>query len=161
MDVALRVAQSVPLMHEGRVLATDTPNGLIAAKGAASLEDAFISFLEQDKPAGLSAVTIDQEPQPANAQDELAARKSTQILFSPQRLFAQAIVGGISCTLFPGCNVHVTGQGHGAEISSQLGEDAKDAETKVVDEASFKATFPAVQKNCGGCHETYRLKKQQ
>ncbi|HUI94977.1 MAG TPA: cytochrome c [Xanthobacteraceae bacterium] len=42
----------------------------------------------------------------------------------------------------------------------KLGEDAKAAEAKVVDEASFKATFPAVQKNCGGCHETYRLKKQ-
>ncbi len=41
----------------------------------------------------------------------------------------------------------------------KLGEDAKDAETKVVDETTFKATFPAVQKNCGGCHETYRKKK--
>ncbi len=41
----------------------------------------------------------------------------------------------------------------------KLGADAKDAETKVTDEASFKAAFPAVQKNCGGCHETYRLKK--
>ena len=27
---------------------------------------------------------------------------------SPQRLFAQAIVGGISCALFPGCKVRVT-----------------------------------------------------
>ena len=41
----------------------------------------------------------------------------------------------------------------------KLGEDAAAAETKVVDEASFKAAFPAVQKNCGGCHETYRKKK--
>jgi hypothetical protein len=42
---------------------------------------------------------------------------------SPQRLFAQAIVGGISCALFPGCRVSVTPSGSGAVISSQLGED--------------------------------------
>ncbi len=41
----------------------------------------------------------------------------------------------------------------------KLGADAKDAEAKVTDEASFKAVFPTVQKNCGGCHEAYRLKK--
>jgi cytochrome c556 len=41
----------------------------------------------------------------------------------------------------------------------KLGDDAKEAEGKVTDEATFKATFPNVQKNCGGCHETYRLKK--
>jgi len=41
----------------------------------------------------------------------------------------------------------------------KLGDDAKEAEAKVTDEATFKATFPNVQKNCGGCHETYRLKK--
>jgi cytochrome c556 len=41
----------------------------------------------------------------------------------------------------------------------KLGDDAKDAATKVTDEASFKAVFPTVQKNCGGCHETFRKKK--
>jgi cytochrome c556 len=41
----------------------------------------------------------------------------------------------------------------------KFGADAKDAEAKVTDEASFKAAFPTVQKNCGGCHQTYRVKK--
>jgi cytochrome c556 len=42
---------------------------------------------------------------------------------------------------------------------AKFGADAKDAQDKVTDEASFKATFPVVQKNCGGCHQTYRVKK--
>jgi ribosome-dependent ATPase len=37
----------VSLMDAGRVLATDTPTGLMQAQGAASLEDAFISYLER------------------------------------------------------------------------------------------------------------------
>ncbi|WP_460448640.1 c-type cytochrome [Alsobacter sp. SYSU BS001988] len=37
--------------------------------------------------------------------------------------------------------------------------DAVKASAEIKDEASFKANFPAVLKNCGGCHESYRVKK--
>ena len=37
--------------------------------------------------------------------------------------------------------------------------DATKASAEIKDEASFKANFPAVLKNCGSCHETYRVKK--
>ncbi len=42
---------------------------------------------------------------------------------------------------------------------AKLGADSKAAEASVADPASFKAAFSEVGKSCGGCHETYRLKK--
>jgi ribosome-dependent ATPase len=45
----------VSLMDSGKVLATDTPRGLIAARGAASLEDAFIAYLEETAAPGRGA----------------------------------------------------------------------------------------------------------
>jgi hypothetical protein len=57
----------------------------------------------------------------------VAAVNSPFFLFTtsgtPQQLFAQAILGGISCVLFPGCTVAVKQNGDHAEISSDLGED--------------------------------------
>ena len=37
----------ISLMDSGRVLATDTPANLVKARGAATLEDAFIGYLEE------------------------------------------------------------------------------------------------------------------
>jgi cytochrome c556 len=42
---------------------------------------------------------------------------------------------------------------------AKFGADAKAAQTSVKDADSFKAAFPGLTKNCGGCHETYRAKK--
>lgn len=41
----------------------------------------------------------------------------------------------------------------------KLGADAKAAEASVTDLDSFKVAFGGVGKNCGGCHELYRVKK--
>jgi len=41
----------------------------------------------------------------------------------------------------------------------KFGADAKAAEASIKDLDSLKATFPTIGKNCGGCHELYRIKK--
>ncbi len=41
---------------------------------------------------------------------------------------------------------------------AKLGEDAKAALAAIKDQATFKSDFPAVLKNCQGCHEKYRAK---
>jgi ribosome-dependent ATPase len=87
------------LMHEGRVLATDTPAGLIETRHAKSLEDAFISFLEQEKPSGLSALTL-TAPQ-ADGTEGTAARNSRSTFFSFQRLFAYTIREGLELVRDP------------------------------------------------------------
>ena len=41
----------------------------------------------------------------------------------------------------------------------KFGKDAASAATKIVDEASFKAAYGEVLKNCDSCHDTYRQKR--
>jgi ribosome-dependent ATPase len=84
----------VSLMDTGRVLATDTPAGLTRARGAATLEDAFISYLEEaaravradDGEAGDGAL---QTRLPGEPRRNPAA--VTHSLFSLQRLLAYSI----------------------------------------------------------------------
>jgi len=82
------------LMHEGRVLATDTPAGLVKVRAAANLEDAFISFLEQETPTSIASATIDRAL-PATARREPDPRQSSRATFSAQRLFAYTIREGL------------------------------------------------------------------
>src|ERR1039458_3369537 len=79
----------ISLMDAGRVLATDTPANLIKARGVATLEDAFISYLEE---ATGSRASASEDLFPAGETGN-AVRSPTpeRSLFSLQRLFAYTI----------------------------------------------------------------------
>ena len=78
----------ISLMDSGRVLATDTPANLVKARGASSLEDAFISYLEaatgQSRPETTSKVISAAAP-------DAAPPRPRQRAFSPQRVSAYVI----------------------------------------------------------------------
>jgi cytochrome c556 len=42
---------------------------------------------------------------------------------------------------------------------AKMSSEAKAAQSSVKDLDSFKASFGGLTKNCGACHETYRIKK--
>ena len=72
----------ISLMHAGRVLVSDAPAAIVRARDAVSLQQAFISYLEEA--VGKSAEAPPPEAKPA-------ARVPTQRrAFSPGRLFAYA-----------------------------------------------------------------------
>jgi ribosome-dependent ATPase len=77
----------ISLMDQGRVLATGAPRELIAARGAATLEEAFISCLEEATgaraPAADGLVRSDETGDPP--------RPPARSRFSPQRLIAYTI----------------------------------------------------------------------
>jgi ribosome-dependent ATPase len=72
----------ISLMHAGRVLVSDPPAEIVRARGAASLQEAFISHLEE------AAGQIDEAPPP---EAHPAARgHAPRRAFSPGRLLAYA-----------------------------------------------------------------------
>jgi ribosome-dependent ATPase len=75
----------ISLMDSGRVLATDTPAGLIATRGAATLEDAFIDYLRE------ANVAQPGETDPPLAVEPLPAVAAGTARFSPRRLIACTI----------------------------------------------------------------------
>ncbi len=75
----------IALMDSGRVLAAGKPADLVRARGAATLEDAFISYLEKAAgPRPPAAATTAQPAAPPRAAPERAG-------FSLRRLFAYTI----------------------------------------------------------------------
>jgi len=79
----------ISLMDSGRVLATDIPGNLVRARGAATLEDAFISYLEEA--TGSRAAAAAEVAPPAAALPQVRPPPAPQRAFSLQRLFAYTI----------------------------------------------------------------------
>jgi ribosome-dependent ATPase len=79
----------ISLMDSGRVLATDIPGNLVRARGAATLEDAFISYLEEA--TGSRATAAAEVAPPAAAAPQVRSPPAPQRAFSLQRLFAYTI----------------------------------------------------------------------
>ena len=79
----------ISLMDSGRVLATDTPQNLVKARGVSTLEDAFISYLKAAGPLRVEAAGDLVPPSaPGLAAETTPAR---QRAFSLQRLLAYTI----------------------------------------------------------------------
>ena len=77
----------ISLMHAGRVLVTDAPQALVAKRGAASLEAAFISYLKEA--AGPEAATLAPVAAPAaDATVRAAAAPAARRGFSLARLLS-------------------------------------------------------------------------
>jgi ribosome-dependent ATPase len=79
----------IALMDSGRVLATGTPAELVRARGAVTLEDAFIGYLEAAD--GSRIPVIDQPSAAGEAGRPVRSQPSSRALFSLQRLLAYTI----------------------------------------------------------------------
>lgn len=83
----------ISLMDTGRVLATGKPAELVAARGAATLEDAFIGYLEAA--TGSRGSTIHDFGRPPTIVDQVRPAISDHSVFSLQRLLAYSIREGL------------------------------------------------------------------
>ncbi|MBL8705836.1 MAG: ribosome-associated ATPase/putative transporter RbbA, partial [Rhodospirillales bacterium] len=78
----------ISLMHAGRVLVTDTPQALVAKRGVARLDDAFIAYLEEAgaEPAIQARAPAPKAPEPRPASDSRGRRP----FFDPRRMASYA-----------------------------------------------------------------------
>ena len=77
----------ISLMHAGQVLVSDSPAALIQKRGAATLEEAFIEYLEDAMPqSGTEEALTDAVMAPSSPRDTIASDKKNS--FDLRRLFS-------------------------------------------------------------------------
>jgi ribosome-dependent ATPase len=83
----------ISLMHAGRVLASDTPAALTRQRGADTLEDAFIAYLEEAAAGSTSAAKRPAPPALSveAVSEAVVERTGPPPGFSPRRLFAYSL----------------------------------------------------------------------
>ncbi|MBI2276106.1 MAG: ribosome-associated ATPase/putative transporter RbbA [Dechloromonas sp.] len=79
----------ISLMHAGKVLASDTPAGLCAARGEPTLEAAFISYLEEASGIGRAIAAADRSDEIKTA-PVASSRQPVPGAFSLRRLLGYA-----------------------------------------------------------------------
>jgi ribosome-dependent ATPase len=93
----------ISLMHAGRVLASDSPAALIAARGAQTLEEAFISYLEEaaevSDAASVAANPAAELPAAAGRQETGARTKES--FFSLRRMLSYTVREGLELSRDP------------------------------------------------------------
>ncbi len=80
----------ISLMHAGRILASDTPEALVARRGADSLEDAFVGYLAEASGIPLEPPAADRAT-PVAAPAAPAADRQASSRFSLARLLSFSI----------------------------------------------------------------------
>ena len=106
----------ISLMHAGHVLATDTPAALMARRGAETLDDAFVGYLEgasgaPDEPP-LGPSVVEDAPPSRHSRFSLArllsfaARESTELRRDPIRL-TLAMLGSVILMLVMGYGINM------------------------------------------------------
>lgn len=94
----------ISLMHAGKVLISDTPANIVAKRGVATLEEAFIGYLEdagavaavpegEDKSTPVAPVAANASMPAGKETDDLWQRGNT--LFSPRRMLSYARLEGL------------------------------------------------------------------
>ncbi len=82
----------IALMHEGRVLGVDTPTALTDRRGAGTLEEAFVAYLEDAAAAGGARARLPEPatPVPSEVPGTHARPQGWRRLFDPRRMVTYA-----------------------------------------------------------------------